>query len=144
MSIIASELIPAPYRWLLWLAAVIIIAGAGAWGGHQATQAYYQPKIEKLETRAKAAEDRAAEFETAYNALASATQRQNDAINKLRADSAERQRLADIAIAKAKAESATFKSRAAATMSLKLPPGADECTAAMEEFDIELKEERGR
>ena len=55
-------------------------------GGHKATQAYYQPKIEKLEARAKAAEDRAKEFETAYNALAGATQRQNDAINKLQYD----------------------------------------------------------
>lgn len=139
---IASELIPAPYRWLLWLAAVAIVAGAGAWGGHKATQSYYQPKIEKLETRAKAAEDRAAEFETAYNALAGATQRQNDAINRLRAESAERQRLADIAIAKAKAESNTFKSRATSIMGLKLPPGVDECSAARESFDIELREER--
>ena len=54
---IMSALIPAPYRWLLWLAAVAVIAGVGAWGGHKATQAYYQPKIEKLEIRAKAAED---------------------------------------------------------------------------------------
>ena len=141
---IASALIPAPYRWMLWLAAIAVIAGAGAWGGHKAAQAYYQPKIEKLEARAKAAEDRAKEFETAYNALAGATQRQNEAINRLSAESAERQRLAAIAIAKAKAESAEFKSKATAIMGLKLPPGADECTAAREAFDIELREERGK
>lgn len=141
---IASALIPAPYRWLLWLTAVAIIAGAGAWGGHKATQAYYQPKIEKLETRAKAAEDRAKEFETAYNALAGATQRQNEAINKLRADAAERKRLADIAVAKAKEESAALKVKATAIMGLKLPPGADECVAAREAFDIELRDERGK
>lgn len=136
MSIV-SALIPAPYRWLLWLAAVAVIAGAGAWGGHKATQAHYQPKIEKLEIRAKAAE-------AAYNALASATQRQNEAINKLRSDAAERQRLADIAVAKAKAEAAAFKGKATAIMGLKLPHGADECTAAREAFDIELREERGK
>ena len=62
----------------------------------------------------------------------------------LRADSAERQRLADIAIAKAKAESSAFKSKATAIMGLKLPPGTDECTAAREAFDIELREERGK
>ncbi len=143
MSIV-STLIPAPYRWMLWLAAVAVITGAGAWGGHKATQAYYQPKVEKLEMRAKAAEDQAKEFETAYNALAGATQRQNEAINKLRSDAAERQRLADIAVAKAKAESAALKSKAMTIMGLKLPPGADECVAAREAFDIELRDERGK
>jgi hypothetical protein len=143
MSIV-SALIPALYRWLFWLAAVAIIAGVGAWGGHKATQAYYQPKIEKLEIRAKAAEDLAKEFETAYNALASATQRQNEAINKLRSDAAERQRLADIAVAKAKAEAVAFNGKATAIMGLKLPLGADECTAAREAFDVDLREERGK
>ena len=34
--------------------------------------------------------------------------------------------------------------QAMAIMGHKLPPGADECTAAREAFDIELREERGK
>ena len=48
------------------------------------------------------------------------------------------------AVAIAKAEAAAFKGKATAIMGLKLPPGADECTAAREAFDIELREERGK
>lgn len=139
-----TKLIPAQYRWLAWLALAAIIASAGAWGGHKATQAYYQPKIEKLETRAKVAEDRANEFEAAYNALAGATQRQNEAINQLQDDAKAREKRAAKELAQARAAAIARRGQAAAIMDLKLPAGADECLEAQAAFDEELRQERGR
>ncbi len=143
MSIV-NTLIPSPYRWLLWLAAAAIFASTCAWAGHKATQAYYQPKVETLTARAKEAEDRAVEFETAYKILASTSQRQNEGINKLRTDAAKRQHLAEVMATKAKAESALFEGKATGIMRLMVPLGSDECAAAREAFDIELREERGK
>lgn len=131
------NLIPAPYRWLAWLALAVVIAGVGAWGGHKATAAYYQPKVAKAEARA-------AEFESAYGSLARAAQNQNDAINRLQDEAKAREEQAAKAIAQARAASSASRDKATAIMGLRLPAGADECSAARDEFDDELKFERGR
>ncbi|MGQ0711190.1 MAG: hypothetical protein ACT4NV_15755 [Rhodoferax sp.] len=133
---VVMDMIPAPYRWIAWLTLAAVIAAVGAWGGHQATAAYYRPKV-------ATAEARAAEFESAYNALALASQHQNDAINQLQAQAKTRKDRADREVAMARAAAATRRDRAVAIMSLKLPVGADECRAAREAFDEELRQERG-
>lgn len=132
-----TKLIPAQYRWLAWLALAAIIAAAGAWGGHKATAAYYKPKVAKAEARA-------AEFESAYNSLALASQHQNEAINQLQADAKAREKRAAQEVAQARAAAATSRDQATAIMGLKLPAGADECREAREAFDEELRQERGK
>lgn len=131
------NLIPAPYRWFAWLALAFAIAAAGAWGGHKTTAAYYQPKVAK----AKAV---AAEFEAAYNALARVSLRQTEAINQLQADAEAREKRAAQAVAQARAAAASHRDRATTIMGLKLPAGADECRAARDAFDAELRQERGK
>lgn len=132
-----TKLIPAQYRWLAWLALAAIIAAAGAWGGHNATSAYYKPKVANAEARA-------AEFESAYNSLALASQHQNEAINQLQADAKVREKRAAQEVAQARAAAATSRDQATAIMGLKLPTGADECREAREAFDEELRQERGK
>lgn len=132
-----KDLIPAPYRWLAWLAVALIIAAAGAWGGHKATAAYYRPKVAKAEARA-------AEFESAYSALALASRHQNEAIAQLQADAKEREEQAAKAVAQARASASAIRATATNIMGLKLPSGADECRAAREAFDEELRQERGK
>lgn len=132
-----TNLIPAPYRWVAWLVLAAIIAGVGAWGGHKATAAYYQPKVAKAEARA-------AEFESAYGSLARAVQNQNDAINRLQDEAKAREEQAAKALAQARAASSENRDKATAIMGLKLPAGADECRTARDEFDDELNFERGR
>lgn len=132
-----TNLIPAPYRWVAWLVLAAAIAGIGAWGGHKATAAYYQPKVAKAEARA-------AEFESAYGSLARAAQNQNDAINRLQADAKAREKRAAQEVAQARAAAATSRDQATSIMGLKLPSGADECQAAREAFDDELRQERGK
>lgn len=129
------NLVPAPYRWLAWLALAVVIAGVGAWGGHKATAAYYQPKVAKAEARA-------AEFESAYGSLARAVQNQNDAINRLQADAKAREVQAAKALAQAGAAASANRAKASAIMGLKLPAGASECSAARDDFDAELRLER--
>lgn len=131
-----TKLIPAQYHWLAWLALASIIAAAGAWGGHKATAAYYKPQVAKATARAT-------EFKSAYNAIALASQHQNEAINQLQADAKAREKRAAQEMAHARAAAATRRDQAAAIMGLKLPTGADECKAASAEFDAELRQERG-
>ncbi|MFZ3151713.1 MAG: hypothetical protein WA116_08535, partial [Anaerolineaceae bacterium] len=78
-----SALIPAPYRWLLWMAAVAAMIVVGAWLGYKATSTYYAHKVAVLETQLKAAKDRADSFEQSYTAVAAAAQKQNDELTKL-------------------------------------------------------------
>ncbi|AEV24635.1 hypothetical protein Dsui_0215 [Azospira oryzae PS] len=132
-----SNLIPAPYRWIAWGVAAVIIAAGGAWSGHKATAAYYKPKVAKAEARA-------AEFESAYNSLALASQHQNEAINQMQADANAREKRAAQDVAQARAAAATSRDQATAIMGLKLPAGADECQEARKAFDEELRQERGK
>lgn len=129
------NLIPAPYRWLAWLALAVVIAGVGAWGGHKATAAYYQPKVAKAEARS-------AEFESAYGSMARAVQNQNDAINRMQADAKAREAQAAKVLAQARAAASSNRDKASAIMGLRLPAGADECSTARDDFDAELRLER--
>lgn len=132
-----TNLIPAPYRWIAWLALAAAIAAAGAWGGHKIAAAYYKPKVAKAEARA-------AELEAAYAALALASRRQTEAINQLQADAKAREKRAAQQVAQARAASAASRDQAATIMGLTLPAGAEECRAAREAFDAELRQERGK
>jgi hypothetical protein len=131
------DLIPQPYRWLAWLMLAAMIAASGAWGGYKATAAYYKPKLAKAQARAD-------DFESAYNALAQAVQRQNAAINQLQAAATAREKRAAQEVAQARAAAASHREQAAAIMGLKLPAGADACAAARDSFDEELRQERGK
>lgn len=132
-----TKLIPAQYHWLAWLALASIIAAAGAWGGHKATATHYKLKVAEAEARA-------VKLKSAYDSMALARQRQNDAINQLQADAKAREKRAAQDVAQARAAAATSRDQATAIMGLKLPAGADECLEAREAFDDELRQERGK
>lgn len=132
-----STLIPAPYRWLAWLIAAAAVAIVGFTAGVKITSAHYRPKLEQ-------AQQQIGEYRNAYSTLAAATGRQNDAIAQLETAANARQAQAAQAVRQANAAAAPLRSQAAAIVSLKPPAGADECKAAQEAFDDELRAERGK
>ena len=137
-----------PLNPLLWKAlGVIAMIAVGIGLGYKATSAYYSPKVDALETKLKAANERADSFEQSYNAVAVAAQKQNDELTKLVAQAAEREQQAKAAADKAKTESAGYQAQAASILQSQPPAGANECaaaSAASAAFDAELKTERGK
>lgn len=131
------SLIPATYRWAAWLGVAFIIAAIGAWASHAVTAAHYRPKLEKAQARAE-------ELEAAYLHLAQASQHQNEAIDQLQRDAKVREARAVQAVAQARQAASATRDQATAIMGLKLPAGADECSAARDAFDDELQSERGK
>lgn len=136
-----------PLNPLLWKAlGVAVLVAVGALLGYKATTAFYAPKVDALETKLKAANERADSFEQAYAAVAAAAQRQNDEMNKMVAQAQERAQQAKAAADKARSESAGYQAQAASILQSRPPDGASECAAAAaarDAFDIELKGERG-
>jgi len=130
------DLIPAPYRWLAWLAIAAVIASFGAWGGSKATAAYYQPQLAAQTARAD-------EFESAYGHLATAAAHQNAAINDLKTEGEHRQREAAKAVAQAKATGQRYLDRLPVIAAFKLRRSGDACRDAQRAVDDELKWERG-
>ncbi|MDD5175745.1 MAG: hypothetical protein PHQ05_04910 [Sterolibacterium sp.] len=131
------DLIPAPYRMaaagIAILVAVLASIAAGAWLAAR----HYEPQIAE-------ANRKSGEMERAYLTLAAATDRQNAAINTLRAEAKRRKEKAESAAIQAQGEAQTFFARGQGILGLKLLPGADPCIAAREAFDDELREERGK
>ena len=83
------------------------------------------------------------EYKSAYLSLATTAQDQNDAINKLNSESADREKAAAAAQEQAKAASKLAQRRSAAILNQKRPAGVNLCDAASQAFDDELKAERG-
>jgi predicted nucleic acid-binding Zn-ribbon protein len=134
-----------PLNPLLWkVLGVIAMIAVGIGLGYKATSAYYSPKVDALETKLKAANERADSFEQSYNAVAAAAQKQNDELTKLVAQANEREQQAKAAADKAKTESAGYQAQAASILQSQPPAGANECAAASAAFDAELKTERGK
>jgi len=134
---------------LLWkLVAVAVLSGLV---GYKATAVIYGPEIAALKQQVKTAQDatdkandRANGFKKSYEDLAATTKQQNDAVQKTVAAALEREQQAQVAIAKARADSKGYQAKAAAILLSKPPAGADECVAARDAFDLELKAERGK
>lgn len=83
------------------------------------------------------------EYKSAYLSLAVTTQDQNDAINKLNSEAADREKAAAAAQERAKEALIAAQRRAAAILGQKRPTGHNLCEAASQAFDDELKAERG-
>ncbi len=124
---------------ILWVVLAAISAGAGAW----ASRAYYQPRLSLSDLKADQATNRAQQFETAYTALAAAARRQNTAINDLQAQGEVREVAAKKAVEAAQGAAQKLYAQAAKTSASRPPAASDECTAARQAFDDELKHERG-
>ncbi|HJW26428.1 MAG TPA: hypothetical protein VJ576_16155 [Rhodocyclaceae bacterium] len=121
----------------LLLVSTLLLAAAGVYGGYWLTAAWYRPRLEAAEAKAKALED-------AYLTLAGITQRQNEAITALHADT-ERRRLAGMAAqAQARAQAQPHLDQAAAFQGLSLPPGSDPCHTAQQWVDEALQRERSQ
>lgn len=117
---------------LATLAAAALLAAGGAW----LASLYYSPRLELAEQRAQALDD-------AYTTLASASQRQNEAITALETEAAERQRIAEAAVADARKISSVHQASALAILRAPKPSAGDPCAIARQEFDEELQNERG-
>lgn len=138
------NLIPAPYRLLAIGIVLAAVAGVCTAGGYKLAAWHYKPALQAAQEAQGRAEDRAGQFEGAYNALAPAVGRCNASITALQdqAKAREARAAADIATAKATADIAAGAARD--IMRTTAPPGMDQCQAAREAFDAELKQERGR
>lgn len=128
--------IPANYRALAIGVAALLVFAAGGILGIKATAAHYGPQLDK-------ANQALGEYRNAYGALAAATARQNDAIENLQAEAAVREKTAREAAEAARRAAQPKRDQAAAILALKPPAGVDQCTAARESFDAELRQERG-
>lgn len=125
------QFVPAPYRWLAYLALAAIIAGAGAWGGHKLTRAWYAPKLAKAE----AARD---EYAAAYSHLARQVQTQNAAIQAWEKEAASRSEKAAKAMAEAVRYRGKAAARAAALYTLQTPKEPEnECEALRALIDLD-------
>lgn len=114
-------------------AALAIAAALGAWACH----AFYAPRLELARTNLGTCTTNAAALETSLG-------KQNEAVIDLKAKAAQRERDAKAAVAAAAPKAESEYHKASAVMTLRPPAGKDECKAAREAFDDELKEERGR
>lgn len=124
---------------ILWVVLAAISAGCGVW----ASRAYYQPRLDLADIKMSQEADRAQQFETAYTALVAAAKRQNAAINDLQAQGEAREVAAKKAVESAQGAAQKLYAQAAKTSASRPPAASDECTAAREAFDEELKQERG-
>jgi hypothetical protein len=125
-----------PYLTYIKIVAGVVVATAIFASGYALSNHFAQNKIDQLNQSL-------GEYKTAYASLSAATAEQNDAINKLNAQSSEREKAAAIAQAQAKAAVKLAQRRAAAILSQKRPEGVNLCDAASQAFDEELKVERG-
>lgn len=132
-----EKLIPQPYRIAAWAILAAVIFSAGGVAALVFAEKHYQPMID-------AANNRAGQLQNAYSTLAMASGRQNAAIDALEEQGRTREQSAAAALTAARAESKQAGSRALWILGTQPPPGADECRAARDAFDDELRQERAK
>ncbi|MBL8473805.1 MAG: hypothetical protein JNM98_18590 [Rhodocyclaceae bacterium] len=124
------------------LAAILFLL-IGIVGGCKATSMLLLPRIAALKTQLQAESERAKGMERSFQALSDAASEQDKALQDLQALQALREQQAKSAIAAAHAGAAKKQAAAAQIMLSKPAPGEDECAAASNAFDAELRLERG-
>lgn len=132
-----EKLIPAPYRSMALAILAVIIFAAGGVTALVFAEKHYQPMID-------AANHKAGQLENAYKAIAAASGRQNAAIVDLEAQGKARAEKAATALREAQEAAKQAGTKALWILGTRPPPGADECRAARDAFDDELKQERGK
>lgn len=131
------SLIPAPYRVAAAGIAALLAFCGGIVGGALLASRHFEPAL-------AAAHHRAGELEHAYLTLATATARQNTALEQLHAEGIARRENAILAAASARGAAQHHYDNSKAVLGLKPPPGADPCHAARDAFDAELRRERAQ
>ncbi|HUB91419.1 MAG TPA: hypothetical protein VMA74_16980 [Dyella sp.] len=116
------------------LALVLGLVGVGAWLGHRATSDYYEPRLD-------AAQAQSAQFQSANTELRAAVKQQNDAVDGMIQRAQQREQEAAIEQRTAAEAATSYQLKAAAILASR-PLGADECRAASQAFDDELRQER--
>jgi hypothetical protein len=107
--------LPGTFTLQATLIAATIALVAGLAGGAYATHAFYAPRLEVAELKVKNLGDKVVE--------------QNAAVERLKADAAERQRQAEARVAAAQAEALQHQARAQQLLMRKPPAGQTECQA---------------
>ena len=124
--------------WLRIGAALLLVlglAGFGAWLGFRATRDYYEPKLEDAEAQV-------GQFQTANTQMRAAVKQQNAAIEGIQQRAQQREEEAATEQRTAAAAAQSYQQKAATILASR-PLGADECAAASQAFDEELRQERG-
>lgn len=132
-----DKLIPPPYRMAALAVLGAVIFSAGGVTALVFAEKHYQPMIDAANTRA-------GQMQNAYTAIATAAGRQNAAIAELEEQGRVREQKAAAALTAARAEAKQASGRALWILGTRPPPGADECRAARDAFDDELRHERGK
>lgn len=133
------------------IVAVSLIFATGAWVGNMVSDSGNADKISQLEKdlgAARSAEALSAELNSRFQqycgAIDAATKKQDEAIVELWKLADAQREAAAAATDQAKKDSARFQRDAALILGKRAPPGVDECVAARDEFNTELRDERKR
>lgn len=117
--------------------AMYAIAGLALFGaGYALSNHFAQGKIDTINQSL-------GEYKSAYASLSETTSEQNDAINKLNQDAADREKVVMQAQERAKSASKLAQRRSASILTQRRPAGVNLCEAASQAFDDELRSERG-
>ena len=120
----------------IFSAGLIVALLAGALVGGLGVRTYYRPLL--AEANAKAAS-----LDTANQALAASIQKQNQAVDELKAAAKKREQAAHEAVKSAHSEAEKQFRSASGILMEKPPVGANKCEAARDAFAGELRDERG-
>ena len=100
-------------------------------------------ELSHARTQLATAQQQVADYKASVTALQAATTRQNAAITAIETLAKNREDKAAAAVKVASVASRVLQGKAQTIMGLRPPPGIDECKAAQESFNNELKAERG-
>lgn len=95
------DLIPNAWRWVGVAVIAALIAGAGAWGGHELSAAYYKPQLTDAYEDAATQRNKVAAYNVALIAANQSIDAQNAAVQAMRADAAKRAKAGATALATA-------------------------------------------
>lgn len=122
---------------LVAIAVMALTFIGGAVTGHRMAERTWQPRYEAAVAKAEANAKTVVDLKAAQAA-------QDDALAKIKADAEAKAKASKEALEKATLASKTIQSEAIRIISEKPKPGIDECKAASDAFDDELRKERAK
>lgn len=118
-----------------YLVEAALVFGAGL----SAVSYYWRPKLVDMTHKRDQLQDRVRDLDQTIDTMAGQITDQNAAVDKLREDADERERLAKKAVDAAQAQARRADTRAQQLLAAQVPQGVDECTAASALITQELQ-----
>lgn len=126
--------------WLSGKVVAYLVAAAFVFGmGATAATHYWRPKLVDMTAKRDALQKDVVELHGDIDAMGARIADQNAAVDKLREDADERERLARKAVDAALAQARMADTRAQQLLAAQVPQGVDECTAASALIKQELQ-----